>query len=61
MCTSVYRKSRMFRVKNISCDNIWISVNNVHNFHAFNFRIAHLSKNILTMKISRFTVSVCAI
>ena len=46
-----YCKSRIFHVKSISCDKFScltdkrtpyrFSINNAHNFHAFNFCIAH--------------------
>ena len=35
-----------------------IIVNNAHNFCAFNFWTSHAVRNILTTKISRFTVVV---
>ena len=50
----IYRKSRIFHVKNFLCDGqttpYHISINNVHNLHVFNFHIAHAIRKYFNNK-----------
>ena len=72
----MYHKSRIFHVKNISCNRFrvkqfsgttpyCISINNAHNFCAFNFRIAHdiqkyfNNENFAIYMYSMYNVRVC--